>query len=141
MEDAQCYVGTSIGLTHAPIRFNSFCKMDASCTTTISDSGISCTYFQLFERFSTVFKQEIITIKRTGPSLVPSGTPAPFGSHRDSAPETAKTHKHEFNTSISNYIMLISIYLYHSNNVFMFFLVQISSSSFFSADFSLPYCM
>ena len=25
------------------------------------------------------------------------------------APETAKTHKHEFNTLISNYIMFISI--------------------------------
>ena len=65
------------------IASSSFCSMDTSLVGTISDIVTSSTYFQLLERGDAVFKSLIIMAKRIGSNLVPCGTPALFGSHRD----------------------------------------------------------
>ena len=61
---------------------SSFCSMDTSLVGTISDIVTSSTHFQLLELGDTIFKSLIIMAK-IGPNLVPYGTPALFGSHRD----------------------------------------------------------
>jgi hypothetical protein len=65
-------------LVQSPIASNSFCSIDTSLVGTMSDIVTACAYFQLLERGDTIFKS-----KRIGPNLVPCGTPALFGSHRD----------------------------------------------------------